>query len=229
MGKGKMMCCLRRSNGRSNANYDSPSNVLRSAITESSTTEYSPHHCVGTRTMLDKIHCIHQSYLPYIRHLNTTFLGIHARLKTVLHHFPYRYTNNPLPLFKHRRGRSAALSPSYFPSPLPLPFPFSPSPSPPPTLSITHTPSPPPLSNHAQRPVLPVLGGLNFPHVLEDFGVRDALREEVVELVHFEGGEEGGHFLAIDHYGGNWISKICDNSLLLHDCATYSVQCTMVS
>jgi hypothetical protein len=142
MGKGKMMRCLRRSNGRSNANHDSPSNVLRSAITESSTTEYSPHHCVGTRTMLDKIHCIHQSYLPYIRHLNTTFLGIHARLKTVLHHFPYRYTNNPLPLFKHRRGRSAALSPSYFPSPLPLPFPFSPSPSPPPTLSITHTPSP---------------------------------------------------------------------------------------
>jgi hypothetical protein len=31
--------------------------------------------------------------------------------------------------------------------------------------------------------------------VLQDFGIRDALREEVVEPVHFEGGEEGAHFV----------------------------------
>jgi hypothetical protein len=31
--------------------------------------------------------------------------------------------------------------------------------------------------------------------VLQDFGIRDALREEMVEPVHFEGGEEGAHFV----------------------------------
>jgi hypothetical protein len=145
MGKGKMMRCLRRSNGRSNANHDSPSNVLRSAITESSTTEYSPHHCVGTRTMLDKIHCIHQSYLPYIQHSNTTSLGIHARFKTALASFP---------LSIHKQSPSLIQTPkrplsSPIPLPIPLPIPPLPLPlsspfstSPPPTLSITHTPSP---------------------------------------------------------------------------------------